>query len=359
MQALSWCTAQGLPPPRQCIEVSDSLKADEAFRHLNEGSALLWRGDYHQARQMLSALARRLDRKPPPTGKTVTEQFHLLRQFRLQRARLLNGLLVPLDPGFRIPLRRAPDVEQACAAVYPALTEPGMVALRELLGLIGAHEWRKKGIVLPHLPQPLIPHYGVFPPTRHEYLDLVARAALDNKNSALDLGTGTGVLSLLLAQRGIPQILATDVSERALTCARENRERHGLNHVITLARQDGYPDARVDLIICNPPWLPGAAPTLLDQAVYDPKSGFLRHFLSGACAHLNPGGEAWLIMSDLAERLGLRQPGELQGWIQDAGLTVLERLDARPAHGKAKQSKDPLHLWRAQEITSLWHLGMQ
>src|SRR5690606_32144434 len=147
MQALSWCTAQGLPPPRQCIEVSDSLKADEAFRHLNEGSALLWRGDYHQARQMLSALARRLDRKPPPAGKTVTEQFHLLRQFRLQRARLLNGLLVPLDPGFRIPLRRAPDVEQACAAVYPALTEPGMVALRELLGLIGAHEWRKKGIV--------------------------------------------------------------------------------------------------------------------------------------------------------------------------------------------------------------------
>src|SRR5690606_26417985 len=138
-----------------------------------------------------------------------------------QRARLLNGLLVPLDPGFRIPLRRAPDVEQACAAVYPALTEPGMVASRELLGVIGAHEWRKKGIVLPLLPQPLIPHYGVFPPTRHEYLDLVARAALDNKNSALDLGTGTGVLSLVLAQRGIPQILATDVSERALACARE------------------------------------------------------------------------------------------------------------------------------------------
>src|SRR5690606_3662642 len=113
MQALSWCSAQGLPPPRQCIEVSDTLKADEAFRHLNEGRQLLWRGDYHQARQMLSALARRLDRKPLPTGNNVTEQFHLLRQFRLQRARLLNGLLLPIEPGFQIPLRRAPDVVQA------------------------------------------------------------------------------------------------------------------------------------------------------------------------------------------------------------------------------------------------------
>lgn len=356
MQTRSWCSAQGLPPPRQCIEVSDALKADEAFRHLNEGRQLLWQGDYHQARQMLSALGRRYDRKSPPTDKPVTEQFHLLRQFRLQRARLLNGLLIPLDPGWVIPLRRAPEVADACAAAYPTIEAPCMVSLRELLGVIGAHEWRKKGIALPQLAQPLIPHYGVFPPTRHEYLDLVMQAELGQVRSALDLGTGSGVLALLLAQRGVPTIVASDASERAIACAQDNIERHGYTEQIRLVHADGYPDGQVDLIVCNPPWLPGAAPTLLDQGVYDLKSAFLRHFLSHARAHLNPGGEAWLIMSDLAERLGLRQANDLSNWIEAAGLRVLQRLDTHAAHGKAHNPNDPLHAWRKQETTSLWRL---
>ncbi|HAJ71076.1 MAG TPA: methyltransferase, partial [Methylophilaceae bacterium] len=67
-------------------------------------------------------------------------------------------------------------------------------------------------------------------------------------------------------------------------------------------------------------------------------------------------GEAWLIMSDLAEHIGLRSQEELQKWIADAGLTVLEKLDIAPRHAKSSDQSDPLYEARVLEITSLYRL---
>jgi prophage antirepressor-like protein len=83
----------------------------------------------------------------------------------------------------------------------------------------------------------------------------------------------------------------------------------------------------------------------------------LRGFLSGLKAHLSPGGEGWLILSDLAEHLGLRTREQLLQWISEAGLEVVGRLDARPKHPKASDPSDPLHRARAAEVTSLWRLA--
>ena len=87
-------------------------------------------------------------------------------------------MLIPLDADYTIPLRRAPDVRRACAEAYgtPAIGADSLVSLRELLGLIGAHEWRKKGVEVRALSTRVHPHYGVFAPVRSEYLDLVQRA---------------------------------------------------------------------------------------------------------------------------------------------------------------------------------------
>ena len=95
----------------------------------------------------------------------------------------------------------------------------------------------------------------------------------------------------------------------------------------------------------------------IEQAVYDPDSRMLKGFLAGLAAHLAPGGEGWLILSDLAEHLGLRTRDDLQGWIAAAGLRVAGRLDIRPQHGKVFDRFDPLHEARAKELTSLWRLA--
>jgi methylase of polypeptide subunit release factors len=112
------------------------------------------------------------------------------------------------------------------------------------------------------------------------------------------------------------------------------------------------------LVVCNPPWVPASATSLLEQAVYDPDSRMLKGFLAGLAAHLVPGGEGWLILSDLAEHLGLRSREALLGWISAAGLTVLGRMDTRPTHPRAGDAGDPLHKARGAEVTSLWRLGV-
>jgi hypothetical protein len=79
-------------------------------------------------------------------------------------------------------------------------------------------------------------------------------------------------------------------------------------------------------------------------------------FLNGLAAHLTPKGEGWLILSNLAEHLGLRTRAELLAAFASAGLRVKAHMDVKPVHAKAADTTDPLHAARSAEITSLWRL---
>ena len=380
--SLRWLSETGAPPPKTVVLADDTISADRAYRLACEGTGLLWQGDYQNARQLLQALGRRMDkrmdkrpqRKPAPAvgaadgHADITQVFHLHRKAQAERARILSRVLIPLEADHGILLRRAPDVRLACTEAYGPAQGPAVVPLRELQGVVGAHEWRKKGVPVAALGGAHIhPHHGVFSPVRGEYLDLVAQApvpaALDlagPEAAAWDIGTGTGVLAAVLLRRGVPQVVATELAPRALACADDNLRRLGLRERVRLTACDLFPPAdegRSALIVCNPPWLPGKPSSAVEQAIYDPDHRMLRGFLNGVAARLLPGGEAWLILSDLAEHLGLRPPGQLQQWIEQAGLQVLGRLDTRPRHGKAHDRDDPLHAARSRELTSLWRLG--
>ena len=362
--------SESLPAaPRRVRCVDDVLSADSAYRLACEGTALLWRGDFHNARQLLLALQRRVDRgprkaaPPPQPPATPAQAFHLQRQAQGRRARILSMLLVELAGDYAIALRRAPDWREACQEAWgPAPGEAVVTPLRQLLGMLGAHEWRKKGVEIPALGAPpanrIHPHYGVFSPVRGEYVDLLAQAPLPARCAlAFDIGTGTGVLSALLARRGVARVLATDQDARALACARDNLQRLGLADRVALREADLFPPGRADLVVCNPPWLPARAAVPIERALYDEDSRMLRGFLAGLAEHLKPGGEGWLVLSDLAEHLGLRTREQLLGWIEAAGLVVLARHDTRARHAKARDASDPLHAARAAELTSLWRLA--
>ena len=374
-----WRCERGTPPPARVVLADDAMPADTAYRLACEGTALLWQGDFFNARQLLLALTRRADRvprrktrgaaaAPPAPEEAPGAAFHRHRQAQGQRARVLSQLLIPLAGDHGIPLRRAPDHRLACTQAWgDADGQPAVVALRELLGVVSAFEWRKKGVAVPALgPAPdnrIHPHHGVFSPVRGEYIDLVAHTALPPGAEALawDIGTGTGVLAAVLARRGVREVCATELDPRALACAQDNLARLGLQSQVQLLAADLFPappHVQAPLIVCNPPWVPARPGAPIERAVYDEDSRMLRGFLAGLAAHLAPGGEGWLVLSDLAERLGLRTRGQLLGWIGAGGLQVLGRADVRPRHAKATDAEDPLHAARAGEITSLWRLGV-
>lgn len=355
-----WRSEAGVAAPKKVLVADDTLTADTAYRLACEGTAILWRGDFQNARQLLQALSRRIDntarRKTPKAEVTITEAFHLQRQSQSQRARILGMVLLPLETDYRIPLRRAPDVSMACAEAYGEAEAASVVSLREVLGLIGAHEWRKKGVEIAALNERIHPHYGVFSPVRGEYVALVNEAPLPSTELAFDIGTGTGVLAAVLAKRGVKRIVATDQDARALACANENVTRLGLSKQIEILATDLFPSGKAPLIVCNPPWVPARPSSPLEHAIFDFESRMLRGFLSGLAAHLTADGEGWLVLSDFAEHLGLRSREDLLGWVEAAGLKVLDRLDAKPHHPKVMDTTDPLHKARAAETTSLWRL---
>jgi methylase of polypeptide subunit release factors len=352
-----WRSESGMAPPKRVMVADDRLTADTAFRFASEGTALLWRSDFQNARQLLQALARRIERRPRKAPDTPLDAFNQHRQAQAQRARTLAMLLLPLDAEYKIPLRRAPDVRDACIQAYGAAREPSVVSLREVLGLIGAYEWRKKGVEIDVLEERIHPHYGVFSPIRGEYLKLVAEAVLPTRTLAFDIGTGTGVLAALLAKRGVAHVVATDQDARALACARENLARLGYAPQVEVLEADLFPPGRAPLVVCNPPWVPARPSSPLEHAIFDPDSRMLRGFLNGLPAHLEPRGEGWLILSDFAEHLGLRTRAELLAMIAAAGLKVLGRHDVKPHHPRAADQTDPLHAARSAEVTSLWRLG--
>lgn len=392
-QQVSWrsragdqCSAQLLTSafsarvPARIEAVDDTLSADTAFRKASEGTALVWEGDFQNARQLLSALARRLDvRKQDRAAKASkgnkaraghsdaqpagavqdASVFHAYRMAQSNRARILGMVWVVLDRDYQIELNRAPDVALACAQAFGPATGRHVIALRELLGVVGAAQWREKGVAIAELgaKASIFPYYGVFSPVRGEYLDMVNTAPLQPGGTAWDVGTGTGVLAAILARRGVARVVATDNNEQALACARENIERLGLQRQVDIVDADMFPPGKADLIVCNPPWLPAKPTSTIELAIYDADSRMLTAFVLGLRERLNPGGEGWLILSDLAVRLGLRRDTFFAELLEQAGLQVVQRMDRKPMHAKALDADDPLAKARAGEVTSLWRLA--
>ncbi len=361
-----WLSESGAPAPRQLLMVDDRTTANDAYGLAGQGAGLLWRGDFHNARQLLTALASRVQRHTRRSARgsaaapAAAETFHRHRQAQAQRARTLGALLIPLEADYTIPLRRAPDARQACLEAFGPGDGQALLSLQALLGVIGAHQWRVKGILVPAAGGRIHPCYGVFAPIRAEYVELVAGAPLPAplpaEGTAFDIGTGTGVLAAVLARRGVGHLVATDLDPRALACARENLERLGVAGKVELAEADLFPPGRAELIVCNPPWLPARPSSPLERGIYDPDSQMLRGFLGGLAEHLVPGGEGWLVLSDLAERLQLRSRAQLLEMIAGAGLEIVDRSEAKPTHRKSADAHDPLHRARAAEVTSLWRL---
>lgn len=356
--AEEWRSESTQKPPKQAVYLPQ-CNAAGVLQRARLRTATVWTGDFHNAKQVLAAMKKRVCRPfAANAAQDAREAFHKHRMRQAQAAALLNMLAVEIGADFKLTLPRAPDVRGALADVYGEPGEqPFLLPLNLLLGFIGAHEWHKKGVYVPALGGSIHVPFGVFSPLRGEYLDLIARAPLPEPCArAFDIGTGSGVIAALLSKRGAAEVAATDTNPRAVACARANIERLVPHARIRVEETDLFPLGSADLIVCNPPWLPAKPTSAVETALYDPGHAMLKAFLNGARSRLNPNGEVWLVMSDLAEHLHLRDAGFLEQCFQTASLKTAGILQTAPAHGKAADARDPLAFARSRETTFLYRL---
>ena len=358
----NWVTENNFSAPKKLMVIDDTFSADRYTSLASQGVSFIWKGDYHNAKQLLQAVQRRIKKHSAVNHGTdpenMAKEFYRHRQHQAHKAQLLSRLMICVEADLSIHLPRAPDLSQAIAEAAELPATDFLISLRELQGFVGAHEWRKKGVSIAALGgQKIHAYYGVFSPVRGEYLDLVASAELPVEcKTAFDIGTGTGVIAAVLANRGIRKIMATDMDDRAIACANHNIKNLDFEKQIVVLKTNLFPDGKADLIVCNPPWLPAKPTSAIERAVYDEDSSMVKGFLNRVGDHLTENGHAWLIISDLAEHLGLRKTQDLANWITNAKLEVIECMKIQPKHSKATDVEDTLHSARSKEVTMLWRL---
>lgn len=126
--------------------------------------------------------------------------------------------------------------------------------------------------------------------------------------SVLDLGCGSGVVSVFAARRGA-RVVAADINPSAVRCARLNALLNGVEAQVEAREGDLFAPVvgeQFDLIVFNPPFFRGRPQGALDHA-WRGETVFER-FAAGLAGHLRPGGRAWILLStdgDGAELLAL------------------------------------------------------
>ncbi|HOX55794.1 MAG TPA: peptide chain release factor N(5)-glutamine methyltransferase [Candidatus Paceibacterota bacterium] len=170
-------------------------------------------------------------------------------------------------------------------------------------------------------------------------------------STALDFGTGSGCLAIALASKcPASEVYAVDLSPEALSVARENAARHGVAERIRFLHGDGFAalptDARFDLIVSNPPYIPSAEISELQPEVrdYDPRGAldggadgleYGRRLAAESAPFLKPGGRLMLEFGDDQGEL-LRGIFQEQKWVVE---TIVADYTHRPRFLVATCSK--------------------
>ena len=339
------------PPPIPTCE-GEPIDARSHFaksaRRLRAGETLWVRDHYRTGLGVIEALVASL-RPPLDTADHLAKQRYREayrdHAFRL-RVRIAGG---------QVALPGAPDIG-FLRELYPEL-DAFWLPFPEVRDL--SHAWHRydAGVAMPVLGHRLHPFYGTYLPKRTEHLELFATwlsGWRGERRVAVDVGTGSGVLALMLVRAGFQRVQATDVNPNACESVRRDVARRPEPPAIDVHEVDllGETAASADLIVFNPPWTEGPVANLLDRALHYDDDLFQR-FFDQAHERLAPGGRVVLVFSNVIRLVQPDAPHPID--------TELERGRFVLVNKRVRRIKPPMGGPRAprrtKERVEVWELA--
>mgnify|MGYP001308420105 CR=1 FL=1 len=316
-----------------------------AAERLAEGRMLRVTDSYHTGAEVLEQLKRVL---PLPEAGS-----HYLTRERLAHAHREASLrlLAPIK-NYRLALSHARPIGflQELYFELDAFFLP-FVQVQELFGAWKAYQ---EGVHLAVLGHKLHPFYGTYVPTRTSHIELFGTWLSQYggpKGQATDVGTGSGVLALMLAKAGFERVIATDSNPNAIESVSRDLERLGGALAIQPQHADflDVSDAKSDLIVFNPPWIRGATQSLLDRALYF-EEGFFERFFERAIEGLKPDGRIVLIFSNIIELVQPELVHPIAHELDKGRFRLVQTLKRKvkpppDASGRRRRTREKVEVW--------------
>jgi tRNA1Val (adenine37-N6)-methyltransferase len=164
---------------------------------------------------------------------------------------------------------------------------------------------------------------------------LGAWAEVEQAENILDIGAGTGLLSLMVAQRNpSARVTAVELEENAFAQASENVEQSPFSSQITVlhsAIQDFNPDTKFDCIITNPPFFQSdlkSPDSKINQAHHSESLTF-EDLLIAVDRLLAPDG-IWNVLLPVDEGIIFQNKADKTGWFMSRKLTLFHQKNKKP-----------------------------
>ncbi len=331
--------------PSRARPLDSAITADVAAAALERSETLLLQGRYGFGLDVLERLRVRL--APPGQQAPHAQREAFERRYREAG----SGLLVPVR-GQRVDLPGSPPV----GFLRELYREGGSFALPLLEIEDLANAWRRyhEGVHLAVLGQRVYPFYGTYAPTRTEHLELFAtwlQRWEGARGVAVDVGTGCGVIALLLARAGFASVRATDINPNAIESVRRELRRHPSPPPVeaTLGDLLDPVEPGADLIAFNPPWTEGRVKRPLDTAlVYEP--GLFERFFAQARTRLAAGGRLVLLFSTIQQLVQPDRPHPIEDELARGHFVLVEKHQRRirpprDAQGQRRRTRERVEVW--------------
>ncbi|WP_378184767.1 methyltransferase [Aquimarina sp. W85] len=318
---------------------------------LEAGDAVVINSFYSDGLLLLNALQVHL--KKEISGDSYLEQ----RSYRSAYRNLSNLVLIEINE-HRLITKKSPVIGWF-EKLYPDIKN-FLLPFPQVQGLNSAWQWYKNGIKIPLLRNKIHPYYGTYFPTRFEHLELFdawLKRYDGPKKTAIDIGFGSGVLSLQMITNGFQNVFGTDINPNAIIGLTEFMVTTKLSRKITL--DFGYLFGKwkkpTELIVFNPPWLPQSYKLdRLDEAIYYTKELF-PDFFREAKLRLLPTGKLVLIFSNLAQISNVTKLHPIAQELAHGGRFKLEKLITKNVKTASKKTNRNQY-WRISEKVELWIL---
>ncbi|MBU1413767.1 methyltransferase [Myxococcota bacterium] len=328
--------------------VDRSVPPQAAAARLRDGEMLIVADLYTTGEAILARLDLLL-RPPPHDAPFEARQAH-----RRRHREAVLRLLAPIEE-HRLALADARPIG-FLEELYPG--RPTFVLpFAQVQELFGAWNRYREGVHLKVLGHSLFPFYGTYVPTRVSHLELFGTWLHQYKgprDRAIDVGTGCGVLALMLCRAGFARVLATDINPNAVESVSRELDRLAPPPPIDLFCGDLLGDGPepADLIVFNPPWIRGEAQGLLDEALVF-TDGLFERFFDQACARLTATGRVVLVFSNILELVQPDVPHPILSELERGRLRLVQKLARRVEPAK---TPDGGHR-RTRERVEIWELA--